>query len=187
MESTSGRGLASFAVAIALMAAADASAQETWTDPQGRFTLQFDQNDWRPSTALRALEGDALMIENDRRGVDDMLLVCKVNERPSPARGAQQDLANAHVRGLSEADVEGIVNGDITDLEHRDVNGMAVVAYSQLLAGFNTEWRVFFLVTAEAVYSVTIMCGARPPVADGDLAATRLVLESLVFPAGACQ
>lgn len=187
MGSTFGRGLAAGAIAIALMPAANASAQETWTDPLGRFTLLYDQAEWRPSTTLNSLEGDALTIESTRRGGDDLLLVCKVNERPSAARGAQQDLANAHVRSLSESDVEGIVNGDVTGLEHRDVNGMAVVAYSQTLAGFNTEWRVFFLVTAEAVYSVTLMCGAQPPVADGDLAATRAVLDSLAFPQGVNQ
>lgn len=188
MRVTFGRGLAGFALAMALVSAPDALAQETWTDPNGRFTLQFDQNEWQPSTVIRALEGDALTIQSARRGGgEDQLIVCKINERPSPAQGAGQDLANQHLRSLGEADVEGIVNGDISALEHRDVNGMAVVAYSQFLAGFNTEWRVFFLVTADSVFSVTIMCGARPPVSDSDWAAARLVLDSLAFPASATQ
>lgn len=171
--------LAAF-VAAALFAPV-ASAQGDWVDPTGRFSLRVMENGLRVSTALPPLNGDVLSLEADRTDGGFPPLVCKVNERPTRAANAVQELANREMRALDEAGIEQIVGGDISNLEHRDTNGMAVVAYDQLLAGFETKWRVFFLVNNDAVLSVTIMCGVRPPSHADDTMRIASFLDSLEF------
>lgn len=174
--------LALAAFAAACLCAPVASAQGDWVDPTGRFSLRVMENGLRPSTTMTTLRGDVLGLEADRAVPSDgPVIVCKVNERPTRAQNAVQELANREMRALDEAGIERIVNGDISNLEHRDTNGLAVVAYNQPLAGFETRWRVFFLVHEESVLSVTIMCGVRPPAHPDDTMRIDSFLDSLEF------
>ena len=88
-----------------------------WTDPLGRFSLNYEDNGWSVASDPAATE--VLSLTHRRfRMLEGRERDCSVTETPVTTSVTGEIEQDAWLEGLTSADVEGIVRRPVSDFSH---------------------------------------------------------------------
>jgi hypothetical protein len=163
--------------------AAGASAQSntTWTEPAGRFTLDFAPLGW---TELSPPDDDpTTLLGIEHRGFQEtgMMRTCFMTERrQSVGPRLNQEQVNAVTRRMGPEGIARTMGATPEQSETIDVDGIAVIH-----ATFTNEWRqqmrLFYLADGQNVRQIFLNCGSTLPVGAEVTGNIDRLLQSLHF------
>lgn len=174
------------ALAAALFAAPSALAQQAdWTDPQGRYSLNYSFHGWVAASSSSATVRLSL-IHPRFRAMSGRERGCFVTEDAVSGQVTGEAEQDAWLAGLNTADVERIIGRAVSEFSQGRVDGRAVIDYASTNGAYWLRTRVFRLSDGTNVVHVTIVCGGEPPFTDEERTSFESVISSLRFlPAGA--
>lgn len=153
------------AVALTCTGPVQAQTSQRWTEPGGRFSLEFGALGWS-ELPPNPSEGDTLLVAIEHREFQSggQMRTCFVTERRQ-ALGASvsQARVNTSTSAMAAAGVERSVGATIDESEIVEVDGATVID-----ASYTAQWqqhmRLFYLADGAFVRQILINCAAPPPV-----------------------
>jgi hypothetical protein len=175
------------AIAALCLLSATATAQEApavgpWTDPLGRFTMDFAAHGFTPLPASDD-PAEVIVVEHGalQRSANGTRM-CDVREQRVPRSVAMdQGQANAHLYSRSERDIAAGLNGQLSEYARSRVDGISVVSFRFDIGSVQQYWRLFFLAHNGGVVQVAIACGGTAPLTMLDLSIMDQTLSTLRF------
>ena len=169
--------------ALTLLFATPTFAQETaWTDPLGRFTIDFAANGFTPLPATGD-PADVLAVEHGAlQRSANAVRMCGVREQRIPRLQAiDQGQANAHLYARSEAQFRADVGGALSDYARTRIDGVSTLSFRIDRDGFQQYWRMFYLAREGQVVQVSIACGGAAPLSMLETSIMNQTLGTLRF------
>ncbi len=178
-------GVAAFALYAATTGLTGAEEVGSWSDPSGRYSLQFASLGWE--TSDNGTEAHYLRIESTRARDRGKFLICLARVLgPLPSTehlGQEQANVGSERFGIQNAE-RVVLGGENIRVEHVAIDGVAVVDLRYITpsdGGLYHHWRTFFLATPTGVVQHQINCGAALPTSSRDEADLAEVLNTLRF------
>lgn len=174
---------------LACSAAAQAPPASTaWTDPLGRFTVDFAANGFTPLPATGD-PADVLAVEHGAlQRSANAVRMCGVREQRIPRLQAiDQGQANAGLYARSEAQFRADVGGALSDYARTRIDGVSTLSFRIDRDGFQQYWRMFYLARDGGVVQVSIACGGAAPLSMLETSIMQQTLNTLRFLPEAAQ
>jgi hypothetical protein len=175
-----------FALACVLLLAAPAAAQEppaatAWTDPLGRFTVDFAANGFTPAPS--GDPADVVSVENAAlQRTANAARMCAVRQTRVPRTPAlDQGQANAHLYARSEADIRASLRGQLSDYARNRVDGISILSFRLDAGSIQQYWRLFYLAHNGGVVQVALTCGGTAPLSMLEISIMNQTLNTLRF------
>jgi hypothetical protein len=168
---------------LACSAAAQAPpASTTWTDPLGRFTIDFAANGFTPLPATGD-PADVLAVEHGAlQRSANAVRMCGVREQPVPRLPAlDQGQANAHLYARSEAQTRASIRGELSEYARTRIDGVSTISFRLDVGGFQQYWRTFYLARDGGVIQVSLACGGAAPLSMLETSIMNQTLSTLRF------
>ena len=178
-----------FAIACVLLlaASAPAAAQETpssaaWTDPLGRFSVDFAAHGFTPLPPTGD-PADVLAVENaPLQRSANAVRMCGVREQTVPRLPAlDQGQANAHLYARSEAQTRASIRGELSEYARTRIDGVSTISFRLDVGGFQQYWQIFYLAHDGGVIQVSIACGGAAPLSMLETSIMNQTLSTLRF------
>jgi hypothetical protein len=140
------------------------TAQSAWTEPAGRFGLDFQASGWTELHMPSDNEGLVLAIEHRPFQERGLMRTCLITERGQDLGGqvSQADI-NTRTAAVGQSMIERTI-GVPAHSAVLDVDGVTVVA-ATIAAPLRQEVRLFYLSEGTRLTQILINCGATNPVA----------------------
>jgi hypothetical protein len=175
------------AVAALCLLATPAFAQDTpvsaWTDPLGRFSMDFAANGFAPLPPVADDPAQVIAVEHGalQRNANAARM-CAVRESRVPRMAAMdQGQANAHLYALAERDIAARFDGQLTEYGRTRVDGVSLISFRLDSGQFQQYWRLFYLARDGGVVQAAIACGGVGPLSMLDLSVMNDTLNTLRF------
>jgi hypothetical protein len=182
--------IAAFCFLVCGVAAAqEAPAPATgWTDPAGRFALDFASNGFTPLSDASAPNAGAEFEHGAFQRSASAARLCSVREERVPRIvSTNQGDANARLYARTEQDLGATLRGRVSEFSRARVDGISVLSFRLDTSTAQQYWRLFFLARNGGVYQVAVACGGAAPLTMLEVATMNETLNTLRFLPEASQ
>jgi hypothetical protein len=155
------------------------STPQVWTDPLGRFTIDYESHGWSVPPAEYRAGGDDLVLELQHpemgRSANNLRL-CNVYEAPAPEYdGLTQEQINAGTSPRPSA------TGEISEQAVEVVDGIPTVGFRAENDTLRMYYRTFLLSVDGKATHAAVACGGQGIISEQEVAEFRAVLNTLHF------
>lgn len=172
--------------ALCMLVGASAAAQDApagaWTDPLGRFSVDFAASGFTP---LPRSSDPSVVLEVENVALQtrtNSARTCAVQQLRIPRVSAfEQGEANARLYTRTEADLRAELRGQLSEYVRSREAGISMLSFRLDTGTVQQYWRYFFLTYRGSIVQTSVVCGGTAPLGPLEIDIMNQTLSTLRF------